>query len=287
MNGFDLHTHTTASDGTHSPETNVRLAKEAGLAGIAITDHDTVAGVAEAAACGEQIGIKVVPGVEISTAADGKDIHVLGYWIDTKDERFLQRLAGQRNTRGRRNEMILQKLAELGYEVTEEEVLAQAAARPGKDGSVGRPHIASAMVAKGYVGSIAEAFDRFLAEGSAAYVNPERISPEEAVRWILEAGGVPVLAHPGLYGDDKLVERLIGCGLKGIEVRHADHAPEDEARYGKMAEAFGLIATAGSDFHGERGGQVFHAPLGSRRADFETVERLRIVSETIRKEIYR
>ena len=287
MNGFDLHTHTTASDGTNSPETNVRLAKEAGLAGIAVTDHDTVAGVAEAVACGKRIGIEVVPGVEISTAADGKDIHVLGYWIDTTDERFLRRLAGQRNTRDRRNEMILQKLAELGYAVTEEEVLAQAAARPGKDGSVGRPHIASAMVAKGYVGSITEAFDRFLAEGSAAYVNPERIPPEEAVRWILEAGGVPVLAHPGLYGDDKLVERLIGCGLKGIEVRHADHAPEDEARYGKMAEAFGLIATAGSDFHGERGGQIFHAPLGSRRADFETVERLRIVSETIRKETYR
>ncbi|PYI54384.1 PHP domain-containing protein [Paenibacillus flagellatus] len=275
---YDLHSHTTASDGTNAPAVNVRLAKEAGLRGLAITDHDTVAGIAEAAAEGAAIGVDVVPGVEISTVDGGQDIHVLGYYVDTEDGTFRERLEQLRRTRDRRNEMMVAKLTELGMPVTMDDVMAAARKTPGKDETIGRPHIAQALIDKGYAADMTEAFDRYLGKTGAAYVNPPRIRPEDAIQWIREAGGAPVLAHPGLYGDDALVERLIAFGLAGIEAYHSDHSPEDEARYAAIAERHGLIATAGSDFHGSRGGVVFHAPLGSRRADADVVERLKAAS---------
>ncbi|MEF3309895.1 PHP domain-containing protein [Paenibacillus sp. GYB004] len=280
---YDLHSHTTASDGTNAPAVQVRLAREAGLRGVAITDHDTVAGVAEAQAEGGAIGIEVIPGVEISTVADGRDIHVLGYFIDTGDTAFLERLKQLRETRNTRNEMILRKLASLGIEVSMEEVIQQARKTPGKDETIGRPHIAEVLVRKGHASDMADAFNRYLATGAAAYVNPPRIRPEDAVDWIREAGGVPVLAHPGLYGNDELVIRLIEYGIAGIEAYHSDHGPEEEAKYAELAEQHGLIATAGSDFHGSRGGVVFHAPLGSCTADASVVERLRAASATNRR----
>lgn len=279
---YDLHSHTTASDGTNAPAVQVQLAREAGLCGIAITDHDTVAGVAEAQSAGRAIGVEVIPGVEISTVAGGRDIHVLGYFIDTENTVFLERLKQLRKTRNTRNEMILSKLASLGIEVSMDEVIGQARKNPGKDETIGRPHIAEVLVGKGYATDMADAFDRYLATGAAAYVNPPRIRPEEAVDWIREAGGVPVLAHPGLYGNDELVNQLIAYGIAGIEAYHSDHGPEEEARYAELAERHGLIATAGSDFHGSRGGVVFHAPLGSRTADASIVERLKAASATNR-----
>lgn len=275
---YDLHSHTNASDGTNAPAANVKMAREAGLRGLAITDHDTVAGVAEAVEEGRRLGVDVVPGVEISTVSGGQDIHVLGYYIDTEQPLFRERLAELRRTRERRNEMILAKLGELGLPVTIDEVLEQSRKKPGKDETVGRPHIAAVLVAKGYVADIGEAFDRFLGKDAAAYVNPPRIRPEDAIDWIREAGGVPVIAHPGLYGDDALVQRLIEYGIAGIEAYHSDHSPDTEAHYAALAERHGLIATAGSDFHGSRGGVVFHAPLGARFADYEVVERLQAAS---------
>ncbi|GAA3407119.1 PHP domain-containing protein [Paenibacillus hodogayensis] len=275
---YDLHSHTTASDGTNAPAVNVRLAQEAGLDGLAITDHDTVAGVAEAVEEGRKLEVEVVPGVEISTVSGGRDIHVLGYYIDTEDALFRERLEQLRETRDLRNAMILDKLGELGLSVTLDEVLEQSRKRPGRDETVGRPHIAAVLVAKGYVADMQEAFDRYLASGAAAYVNPPRIRPEEAIDWIREAGGVPVLAHPGLYDDDALVQRLIDYGLKGIEAYHSDHAPETERHYAAMAQRHGLIVTAGSDFHGSRGGVVFHAPLGARSADAAVVAQLQAAS---------
>lgn len=277
---YDLHSHTTASDGTNAPAVNVALARDAGLSGLAITDHDTVAGIPEAFEEGRRIGIDVVPGVEISTVANGRDIHVLGYYIDIADETFLGRLAQQRNTRNLRNEMMLEKLCSLGLRITMEDVLEHSRKKPGKDGTIGRPHIAEALVAKGYVADIAEAFDRYLGSGGTAYVNPPRIGPEEAIDWIRDAGGVPVLAHPGLYGEgaDALAQRLIRYGLGGIEAYHSDHAEETEAHYAELASRHGLIATGGSDFHGSRGGVIFHAPLGSRRVGYPVVERLQAAS---------
>ncbi|MEI7027192.1 PHP domain-containing protein [Paenibacillus sp. y28] len=260
----DLHTHTVASDGTNAPEVNVQLAKSAGLGAVAITDHDTVAGIEEALEEGARIGLTVVPGVEISTVAGGVDIHVLGYFADYRNELFLQRLASLRDTRDKRNEMILGRLRELGLAVTMEEVIHNLP-RPLREGeTIGRPHIADLLMKKGYVATLQEAFDNYLATGSAAYVNPPRIHPAEAVAWIHEAGGAAVLAHPGIYGRDDIVQSLVeGAQLDGIEVYHSDHTEEDAARYLEMAKRHQLLVTAGSDYHGERAGIVFHAPIGT------------------------
>ncbi len=272
----DLHTHTQASDGMNTPAENVRLAAEAGLGALAITDHDTVAGVAEALAAAEQHGIMVVPGVEISTMEDGKDIHILGYYFDITDTMLLQRLEGLRRIRDERNEMILSKLRELGLQITMDDVFAQLGRELLPDESIGRPHMADTLVAKGYVSDMKEAFDKYLAQGAAAYVSPPRITPMEATEWILEAGGVPVMAHPGLYGDDDLVARIFDKSrLAGIEVYHSDHTPDDEQRYLKLAEQRSLIVTGGSDYHGERQGKVFHGPLGGRKVPITVVQQLR------------
>lgn len=275
MSRADLHTHTTASDGLHKPSENVRMAAEAGLAAIAVTDHDTVAGLEEARAAAKAHGIELVPGVEISTAYDGQDIHILGYYADDRDPVFLDRLASQRKVRDSRNERIVAKLNELGVPLTWEAVLDAAGRDRGPDETVGRPHIAEALLRMGAVASLQEAFDRYLAEGRPAYVLPPRISPAEAIAWIHEAGGAAVIAHPGLYGADEAVEALLSTGgADGIEAYHSDHSAEDESRYAEMAARLGVLATGGSDFHGERKGRVYHGPIGWRTADARVVEAL-------------
>lgn len=273
----DLHTHSTASDGTNTPAVVVKLAKEAGLAAVAITDHDTMAGCAEAAAEGDRIGIQVIPGIELSTAMNGRDIHILGYWCDPNDVKWKERLKLQQSFRGRRNLMMIERLQELGIAVTLEEIIA-IALRSGKkadsEEQIGRPHIAEALIERGVVHDMKEAFDRYLGEHGAAYCNPPRPTPFQAVDWIREAGGVCVIAHPGLYGDDASVEEIIKHGVHGIEVHHSDHSVEDELRYTALAERYGLVATGGSDFHGEKRGVVFHGPLGNRSVDISVVKQL-------------
>ncbi|AJY76447.1 PHP domain-containing protein [Paenibacillus beijingensis] len=296
----DLHTHTTASDGTEAPAVNVRLAREAGLAAVAITDHDTTFGVAEAIAEGERLNVAVVPGAELSTVADGTDIHILAYYTHPGDSLWLERLHGLRSVRGSRNRLIVERLNSLGIAITMEEVEARAGVRkvgggrpqnggglsshpsgssepPAASGekTVGRPHIAEVLIAKGVVSTMQEAFDRYLASGAAAYVNPPRVHPLQALEWIREAGGVSVIAHPGLYGKDDLVEQLIAAGAMGIEVYHSDHTEADIARYGRLADRYGLIRTGGSDFHGFREGKPFHGPLGGVTVDAAVVTQLR------------
>lgn len=272
----DLHSHTTASDGTSAPSRNVELAREAGLAALAVTDHDTVAGVAEAQARGAKLGVEIVPGVEISTVSDGRDIHVLGYYIDICDQAFLARLEELRGVRDRRNDLMLEKLRALGLGITLEEVRAAAAKRSPGEESIGRPHIADVLVRKGHAADVQDAFARYLGRDGAAYVNLPRIPPQTAIAWIREAGGAPVLAHPGLYGDDALVERLAQEGLAGIEAYHSDHSPEDESKYAALAAAYGLAVTAGSDYHGERQGAGYHGAIGSRRIGVEALDELRL-----------
>ncbi|HTG70912.1 MAG TPA: PHP domain-containing protein [Candidatus Udaeobacter sp.] len=281
MDGLaDLHTHTTASDGMQAPAENVRLAKAAGLSAIAITDHDTVAGVAEAMLEGERLGMTVVPGVEVSTVANGTDIHILGYYTNNDDVEWLTRLASLRGLRDHRNEMIVNKLRELGIALTMDEVIAAAhgesSMEPAKaaDASIGRPHIAVALIRKGVVSNMKEAFDRYLKTGAAAYVNLPRLNPFEAVDWIREAGGTSVIAHPGLYGNDSLVEEIIRYGVQGIEVFHSDHGPEEERRYAELAASYHLIATGGSDFHGSRAGVIFHGAIGSRTVNADVLRQL-------------
>ncbi|WP_342566413.1 PHP domain-containing protein [Paenibacillus sp. FSL R7-0345] len=272
----DLHTHTQASDGMQPPAENVRIAFDKGLSAVAITDHDTVSGVAEALEAGRKYGITVVPGVEISTRAEGKEIHVLGYYIDIEQELFLSRLAAQRDTRAARNEAILAKLRELGIGITLEQVIANLGRELKPDESIGRPHIADELVRLGAAADMRDAFDKYLADGAAAYVSPPRITPEEACEWIIEAGGTPVLAHPGIYGDDALVREIIArSGLRGIEAYHSDHNPADAGRYLAMAEEYGLLVTGGSDFHGARQGVIFHGDLGSVNVPAAVVEQLR------------
>ncbi|MFD1176163.1 PHP domain-containing protein [Paenibacillus puldeungensis] len=275
-NRFDLHTHSRASDGMNTPAENVRLAKENGLVGLSITDHDTVAGVAEALQAGREIGITVVPGIEISTRAGGKDIHVLGYFLNIQDNLLLERLAHLREVRGARNERIIEKLQQLGIDITLQEV-KDGLSRPLRpDESLGRPHIADTLVRKGFAKDMRDAFDRYLAEGKPGYASLPRIGPVEAMEWIREAGGAPVLAHPGLYSNDDLVTEIIESGKPaGIEVFHSDHGAEDEQRYLAIADQYGLIPTGGSDYHGVRQGVVFHGDLGSRYVAEETVERLK------------
>ncbi|PDO11821.1 MAG: phosphatase [Candidatus Reconcilbacillus cellulovorans] len=271
----DLHVHTSVSDGDFPPAEVVRLAAEAGLQAIAVTDHDTLDGFSEAAEAGRRWGVEVVPGVEISTSSDGKDIHVLGYFVDVSDARFRERLAYQRDARRRRNERMAERLRELGVPVALEEI-EEEARRSGKPNRhIGRAHIADWLVRNGYAESRADAFRRWLGREGAAYVALSRIAPEEAIRWIHEAGGAAVLAHPGLYGVPDLVDRLAAFGLDGVEAYHSDHDADQEAFYAAAAERLGLVATAGSDFHGRRGGDFFHGPVGNRRISRDVLEHLK------------
>lgn len=275
----DLHTHTQASDGMQSPADNVQLAYAKGLAAVAITDHDTVAGVAEAMAEGERCGVNVVPGVEISTRAGGKDIHVLGYYVNCSDRAFLKRLADLRNTREQRNVKMIAKLQELGVNITLEEVISGLGRELRPDESVGRPHMADVLVRKGYARDMRDAFDRYLGENAPAFVSVPRISPQDACLWIREAGGVPVLAHPGIYGDDDLVRKILEeAQPAGIEVFHSDHGKEEEKRYQAMADEYRLIVTGGSDFHGARQGVVFHGDIGSRSVPVSVLDQLKKAS---------
>jgi hypothetical protein len=274
----DLHTHSLASDGTQAASDNVRQARELGLAAIAVTDHDTTAGLAEALEEGQRQKMEVVPGVEISTVADNQDIHVLGYYVGFRLPSFQSRLQGLRDTRDRRNDMIIDKLRKLGMDVSMQEVIDRLE-RPLRVGeTIGRPHIASLLLGKGYVASIKEAFDRYLGTGRAAFVNPPRIAPHEAIEWIRESGGCAVLAHPGLYGNDELVKDLIAQGLDGIEAYHSDHTLEQEKHYADLAVKHRLIVTGGSDFHGERGGAEYHGPIGNRTVDYACVLQLKQLS---------
>ncbi|MGA4720112.1 PHP domain-containing protein [Fictibacillus nanhaiensis] len=276
MKQCDLHTHTTASDGTYSPVDNIRRAVEKGLGAIAITDHDTVNGIEEAMVeANNYPGFTVIPGVEISTLYQGQDIHVLGYFVDYKDENFLKALSSLTSVRDKRNKMILQNLNNLGIPLEESELEAK---RHGK-GNVGRGHIAEILMEKGIVKSLPEAFEKYLGKGKAAYASTERISPIEAIQLIKQAKGVPVLAHPGIYEADELIPILSEKGLVGLEYSHPDHTEEQVVFYEGLADEYSLIKTAGSDFHGFRNGEVFHGDIGSCSVPISTLNELRSFSK--------
>ncbi|MFZ5453779.1 MAG: PHP domain-containing protein [Thermodesulfobacteriota bacterium] len=261
----DLHTHSTASDGSYPPAEVVRLAKDAGLKAMALTDHDTVDGLAEALAAGEELGVEVIPGVEISTRYAGDTMHILGYFLDFRSGRLAERLAVLQQARKDRNPKIIAKLNALGIPVTIEQV-----ERLSGGGQVGRPHIARALLESGYVTTMQQAFDIYLKNGGKAYVAKYRFPPAEALGMIREAGGVPVLAHPftlelgsaGALRD--LLRDLQALGLAGIEVFYADHSPEQEALYLKLAAELGLLVTGGSDFHGDNKPEVSLGKIRSK-----------------------
>lgn len=246
---IDLHLHTTYSDGSLSPAEVVALAEKANVVALAVTDHDTVAGIPETIDLGKTRGIEIIPGLEISSQYGDSELHMLGYFFDWNNQGLLDRLVQLRASRHVRNPLIIEKLQKLGLDVTYEEVRALA----GTD-SVGRPHIARILMQKGYVTSAKEAFNRYLAKGAAAYVPRSLPDPVEAIKWIRDAGGLPVLAHPTWVdrpeGVPKLCERLKGEGLAGIEVHYSTHNPQQTAEYLDLAKRLDLLITGGSDFHG-------------------------------------
>jgi predicted metal-dependent phosphoesterase TrpH len=265
MNFIDLHTHSTASDGSYSPRELVRLAKEAGLKAVALTDHDTTDGLTEAVAAGEALGVEVVPGVEISAKHGGNTMHILGYFLDFHSGELAERLGVLKQARKDRNPQIIAKLNVLGIPVTMEQV-----ERISGGGQVGRPHIARALLESGFVTTVQQAFDIYLKSGGKAYVSKFRFPPDEALDMIRQAKGVPVLAHPFTLemgsppALKELLRNLQDLGLAGIEVYYADHTPEQEALYLKLARELGLLVTGGSDFHGLNKPEVSLGMIRSR-----------------------
>jgi len=264
---IDLHTHSVRSDGALSPADLVKRAAARGVTIQALSDHDTLAGVAEASAAGRDLGVRIIPATELNTESEWGDAHVLGYFIDPADASLEDRLRWLRENRGRRIELMVEKLNALGYPVELPRVLEIA-----QGGALGRPHLAQALFEKGHVQSYDAAFDTLLAKDSPAYVARVGLTPTEAVTLIREHGGVPSLAHPGtVLGLDDLLPKLVAVGLAGIEAYYGAHTPEMTARCLASARALGLVPTGGSDFHGrgEHGtdlGGVFVPP--------ETIERL-------------
>jgi 3',5'-nucleoside bisphosphate phosphatase len=249
---IDLHTHSLVSDGTDTPAELVRKAHAVGLDVVALTDHDTFDGLDEAAAEGERIGIRVVRGMELSCSRRGNSVHVLAYGGDPTSPGLAAEMARVRDGRLGRLAGVLAKLAELGVPVSEAEVMAQVGESP----SVGRPHIADALIKAGHVRDRQEAFDRFLADGGPAHVHRYTIEVERGIDLVHEAGGLAVIAHPWGRGREfvlpsSALESLFhDQGLDGIEVDHQDHDSETRQRLRTLADGLGLLATGASDYHG-------------------------------------
>ena len=264
---IDLHTHSLRSDGALSPADLVKRAAARGVQVQALSDHDTLAGVAEAVAAGTESGVRIIPATELNTESEWGDAHVLGYFIDPNDAALEERLRWLRDNRGKRIELMVANLNRLGYAVDLARVLEIA-----QGGALGRPHLAQALFEKGAVKSYDDAFDTLIAKDSPAYVARVGLDPFEAVALVREHGGVPSLAHPGtVTGLDELLPKLVAAGLTGIEAYYGSHSPEMTARCLAHAREHDLVPTGGSDFHGrgEHG-----ADLGGVFVPPETIEHL-------------
>ncbi len=244
MSRVDLHIHTTASDGTLTPTEVVQTAIENGLSAIAITDHDTTGGLEEALAAAEGTVLEVVPGIELSAEHGSGEAHILGYFVDRRDEALQEMLAVLRRARRERARKMIGKLAGMGVIVSWGRVQEIA----GDSSAFGRPHIAEALREKGYVDSINEAFYRYIGLDGPAYVARYKLTPSQAVEIVRAAGGLPVLAHPWHQRD--MIVSLSACGLVGLEACYPRYSDEEREELASLAERYGLIVTGGTDFHG-------------------------------------
>jgi hypothetical protein len=242
----DLHCHSTASDGEYAPAEVVRRAHGAGLAALALTDHDTTAGLPEAVAEGERLGIRIVVGCEFSVKAPWGELHLLGYFLPAADARLEAFLSDTRAARARRGEQMVDRLRGLGIGIELAHVSAQAAG-----GAVGRPHVARALVALGASDDISDAFDRYLGRGRPAYVEKPLPTLPSVAELVHEVGGVTVAAHLGERGSEGQIRAFRDQGLDGLEVRHPSHSAADEARLQRLADRLGLGVSGGSDWHGD------------------------------------
>jgi predicted metal-dependent phosphoesterase TrpH len=247
----DLHTHSTASDGTLAPEGVIEAAKRCGLTALALTDHDTIDGVKAARSEGDRLGVRVVAGVELSAFQDEHEVHLLALHL-THLEALEKRLSELRASRYTRAQKIVEKLNSLGIPLTLDEVLQQA-----NGGAVGRPHVARALIARGVVHDFRDAFVKYLGNAGSAFVAKEHFSIEDAIAIAHEAGALAIWAHPGDGGRRERLEPLIAAGLDGLEIKHPSHSSEDIKRLQALADFFNLVPSGGSDWHG--------APDGSRR----------------------
>jgi len=259
----DLHVHTRISDGFFTPEDAVEQAHGAGLAAMAIADHDSVDGIQPAIWAGKKYGVEIIPAVELSSGIDNHELHIVGYYTDWQNKWFRDKLLVFQDARRDRARKIVERLGELGVDVSYNLVIALAA------GVVGRPHIAQAMVNRGYVATTNEAFDKYLGAGKPAYV-AYQLSPAGAIKLIKKTGGLPVLVHPVFARVDNMLPKLVEDGLRGIEAYHSKHDAKVAKHYTRLARKYGLLITGGSDSHG--GGDVL---IGSVRVPYSIVERIK------------
>nr|WP_083436982.1 PHP domain-containing protein [Thermincola ferriacetica] len=282
---IDLHVHTTASDGTLTPAELIRYARGRNLAAVAITDHDTIDGLPEALKEAKQQGFELIPGVEISVEHPAGEMHILGYFVDINNRELAEALQELRRYREERNPRMLQKLRDLGMDISMAEVAEKAGGKV-----VGRPHFAAVMVEKGYVASFEEAFDKYLGAGKAAYVKKEKLTPRQGIELIQKAGGIPVLAHPKYLGYNSIellieeLKNLKGYGLQGIEAYYSAYSPEETELYLKLAGDYGLLVTGGTDFHGSNKPEIeIGIGCGNLRIPYEILAPLKEAKKRLMK----
>ncbi|MBR3663290.1 MAG: PHP domain-containing protein [Desulfovibrio sp.] len=275
MSSIDLHTHTAFSDGSDQPEELIKRAKALGLSAIAITDHDTCAGLSRAVAEGKTSGVAVIRGCEFSTMTERGELHILGYWLPYQHAPLEGMLAKLRSQRALRNERMVEKLCSLGLQLDMEEVLRFAG-----QGTVGRPHMAQAMLARGYVQSLREAFERYLSCGRPAYVPKAVLTPDDVVTCLAECGATVSLAHPCVYGYPEswlwaTIGRLARLGLDALEAWHSEHKPSHVHLCQAWAQALGLAVSGGSDYHGSNKPDVqLGVGRGNLNLSWEMLEQL-------------
>ncbi len=260
---FDLHTHTTASDGSYHPKELIVKAQSIGLGGIAITDHDTTSGLEEGIKAGTDLSIMVIPGIEFSTDWGIDEVHILGYFIDYNNKRLLKLLNVLKRERWDRGKKIVGNLNSFGLKISWNDVITAA-----KGGVVGRPHIGQVLIDNKSVSSMKQAFDLYLGKGKPGYVSRFKLTTQQAIEEVKYAGGVPVLAHPGLLKQSEIVKDMLVWGLEGIEAFYPQHTRKQQRLFKKMGESYNLVLTGGSDFHGEK---RYSNQLGSIAIPLKTI----------------
>lgn len=271
---IDLHLHSTASDGTATPQELVRYALKLNLKAIAITDHDSVEGIPVALKESRRQNIEVIPGVELSSDLNGLDVHFLGYFIDYQNRWLRRHLKKLHQSRYERALKMVEKLREAGVKIFFEDVLAEA-----REGTVGRAHVARVMIKEGYIDTIEEAFERYIGRQAPCYVEKYVYTPEDVIRIIKKVGGVAIFAHPGLTRCDEKIPEFVQAGVAGLEVYHSEHTPEQAEYYLEMARKNGLVITGGSDCHGSKS---FRGLLiGSVRVPDYVLENLKKLKKTV------
>jgi 3',5'-nucleoside bisphosphate phosphatase len=267
---IDLHLHTTCSDGQETPEELVETARKAGYTIISITDHDTVAGIPQALDAARGTSLEIIPGIELSAVDTTDDVHILGYFVDYEDAAFLKKIQFFKDKRRERAEEIVRNLNKVGLDIQIETVLRIAHGAP-----IGRPHIAEALVAEELVETYSEAFFRYIGSDGPAYVPKYEVKPSEAIGLVLQYGGIPVIAHPGIIDRDDLIIELKNDGLMGIEAIHPFHTAEKQKHYADLARKLGMIVTGGSDWHGQGRSSHFKKLINLRTVPKTSVEQMK------------